>query len=318
MIVACLVLTACASTPTQSYTRTSGSGRTLEEAKNNAFREAIQHKVGTVVLSERESDRENILKDDINIYSGGYIDDYKVISNHVTNGKYYVTLDVIVSDSKLANFKLGNKNYPAKFDSNTISSQYTSYMDRELAGDNLISKILAGFPTNAFTINQKPYSIELDKFRNMVIKVPYELRWNYHYIRSFNEAMSKLSDEGSLISPGYSNVITMYKDPNDFVMGTRNHFKFNDYARVQKIQKGLHDYNAPRLRIDIKDQYNNNVFTACWSFQKTFYSTEGRNVVIFGNDVEENYYQVTFRPDQINLVKSINVIHLSITSSKVC
>ncbi len=45
-----------------NYIRVTGEGATLEQAKENAFIEAIQIRVGMVVLSERESNLRKLEK----------------------------------------------------------------------------------------------------------------------------------------------------------------------------------------------------------------------------------------------------------------
>jgi hypothetical protein len=57
-----------------------GNGTTLENAKNDAFRNAITMIVGTAVLSERESRKDNLTKDDLINYSAGYVDRYQIIN----------------------------------------------------------------------------------------------------------------------------------------------------------------------------------------------------------------------------------------------
>ena len=109
LLVACLMLSACATTNKNTYIRTSGTGANFELAKQNAFREAIQIKVGALVLSERESNAYKLVKDDILVYSAGYVEDFKVISTTNINKNVVVTMDVMVSSSKIADSILSKK-----------------------------------------------------------------------------------------------------------------------------------------------------------------------------------------------------------------
>lgn len=316
-IVACLVLSACAST-NQSYIRTSGSGATLEQAKNVAFREAIQYSVGTVVLSERESSLNKLLQDNIGVHSAGYVDDYKIVSNHTTNGRVYVTVDVLVSASRLADYKLGMGKSSTNIDANRVSAQYSSYMEQALTGDKLLARVLAGYPKNAYIVTPKPYYTEVDRNRNMILNVPYEVKWNKNFIASLNEALGIVGRTG-LFNPGYSNVITMYKDPKDLVVGTRNHFKFDDTIRTEQIADAMSGYNHVKVRLTIKDKYKNVIHTMCQPLTRTFYSvSDVRNIVIYGQDWEINQFRVVVQYNQISILNSIDSVELSFDTSKIC
>ena len=318
VIVACLVLSACSSTKQGYYIRSSGSGSTLEQAKNVAFREAIQHKVGSVVLSESELSFDKLLQNDIGVHSAGYIDDYKIISSHSLNGKVYVTVDVLVSSSKLANFKLGAGKSSTNINSDRSVTQYSSYINQAVTGDVLLSKVLAGYPKNAYTVTQKPYSTEVDRNRNLILVVPYEVKWNKNFIVSFNEALGIIGRTG-LFNPGYSNVITMYKDPNDFIYGTRNHFKFNDTMHTQQIADAMSGYNYVKVRLTAKDRYGDTVITTCQHLTKTFYAVDDiRNITIFGQDVEVNQFRIVFQYNQMSMLNNINTVQLSFDTSRAC
>ena len=81
LLTVCFILTGCASTSkSDNYLRTSGVGNTYEEAKNNAFREAIEYQVGVVIASERESYNDKLIKNEILAYSSAFVDEYKIIS----------------------------------------------------------------------------------------------------------------------------------------------------------------------------------------------------------------------------------------------
>ena len=45
------------------YIRVSGEGTTIEQAKENAFRTAVQQQAGAIVLSERQATNDKLTKD---------------------------------------------------------------------------------------------------------------------------------------------------------------------------------------------------------------------------------------------------------------
>ena len=58
---------------------TSGTGKTIEEAKNNALRSAIEQAFGAFISSKTEILNDEIVKDEIVSLSGGSILNYEII-----------------------------------------------------------------------------------------------------------------------------------------------------------------------------------------------------------------------------------------------
>jgi hypothetical protein len=85
---------------------TSGQGKTQEEAKQNALRNAIEQAFGAFISSHTEVVNDNLVKDEIISVSNGNIQKYEIISESVLpdNLGYTTTLKTIVSISKLTSF----------------------------------------------------------------------------------------------------------------------------------------------------------------------------------------------------------------------
>jgi hypothetical protein len=230
----------------------------------------------------------------------------------------YVTVDVLVSNSRLANFKLGAGKSTTNIDSDRNIAQYSSYMNQAISGGKMLGKVLAGYPKNAYIVTQKPYNTEVDRNRNMVLVVPYEVKWNKHFITSLNEALGIVGRTG-LFNPGYSNVITMYKDPKDYIAGTRNHFKFNDTIHTQQIADAMSGYNYVKVRLTAKDKFGNTTLTTCQHLTRTFYAVDDvRNITIFGQDFEVNQFRIVFQYNQISILNNIHTVQLSFDTSRAC
>ncbi len=83
----------------------SGTGKTLEEARLNALRSAIEQAFGTFISSKTEILNDNMVKDEIVSVTNGNIQKYDVISQvEVPNVGYAITLTTIVSIEKLTSF----------------------------------------------------------------------------------------------------------------------------------------------------------------------------------------------------------------------
>ena len=82
-----------------------GTGKTIEEAKQNALRSAIEQAFGTFISSKTEILNDNLVKDEIVSVSNGNIQKFDVISEvQVPDVGYATTLNATVSISKLTSF----------------------------------------------------------------------------------------------------------------------------------------------------------------------------------------------------------------------
>lgn len=83
----------------------SGQGKTQDEAKQNALRNAIEQAFGTFISSKTEILNDELVKDQIVSVSNGNIQKFEVISEvQIPNGGYATSLKATVSVTKLTSF----------------------------------------------------------------------------------------------------------------------------------------------------------------------------------------------------------------------
>ena len=83
----------------------SGTGKTLEEAKLNALRSAIEQAFGAFISSKTEILNDNVVKDEIISVSNGSIQKFNIVSEvEIPNTGFATTLNATVSVSKLTTF----------------------------------------------------------------------------------------------------------------------------------------------------------------------------------------------------------------------
>lgn len=83
----------------------SGTGKTLEEAKTNALRSAIEQAFGTFISSKTEILNDAVVKDEIVSVANGNIQKFEVISElQLPDGGYNTSLKATVSVTKLTTF----------------------------------------------------------------------------------------------------------------------------------------------------------------------------------------------------------------------
>jgi hypothetical protein len=98
-----------------------GKGKTAEEAKQNALRNAIEQAFGTFISSKTELMNDQLVKDEIVSVSNGNIQKFDIISELNTPSDGYLTsLSATVSISKLTSF-VESKGINAEFKGNLFA-----------------------------------------------------------------------------------------------------------------------------------------------------------------------------------------------------
>jgi hypothetical protein len=317
LIAACLIFTNAFA---NDYLRVVGTGYTLELAKENAFREAIMIRVGTVVVSERESTITELKRDDISVYSAGYVKDYKIISV-VNNGSIVkATVDVLVADSKLVNQRLNSGSTTNTINGENAFTNYKTFIDQKIKADKLIKTVMSSYPSSAYIVEQSPYQIGVDSFRNAILSVHYKLKWNYDYITSFNELMSLVEDSRyGMFERAPSNVIILGKNPKDYVLGEKKQYKFTDVLLLDNLKDSMTHGREAKLKLSITDNSLNNLVSQCFNINNTYFSVgEPRNLVIYGNTKEEGVLQLRIPVEYNNILQRASNIQVSVVPLNQC
>jgi len=311
VLVACLVFSL--NSLANSYITVTGEGSSLAEAKENAFREAIQIKIGTIVLSGRESTVEKIKRDDISVFSAGYVTDYKTLLVNDLGKKVVVTLDVLVKESKLIDQTLNTGKTTKVIDGDQSLTSINTFLKQKKQADGLLASVMTTYPKNAFTLKQSTHKILTDMHRNIIIEMPYSLEWNSEFVNSFNNAMTAVSDTNGATQ---SNRIPIVK------VGGRSAIKINDIDLVENTKDQLTYNNELRLKLDIKDGNFNSIFQTCYSpgykNGRFFAVGDPSELLIFDNVTDSGSVKLTLKSRETMMLEQATKIELSVASKGEC
>lgn len=168
-------------------------GRSLNEAKQQAFRSAIEQVVGQVVVSDQEVKGSTLTKDFIGGYSAGYVDDFEILESRNDNGTWAVKMNVAVASSKIAQRMLSSGNKSLIVEGQRLQAQIESQIDQRNNGDSLISNVLSSYPYNAYVVNSGQTEFAISGRRQVYIDVPYDIRWSKFWLDGFNEALGVIA-----------------------------------------------------------------------------------------------------------------------------
>ena len=323
-LVTCFLFTNIAVADTK-FIRVSGEGTTVEQAKENAFRTAVQQRAGAIVLSERQLNNDKLTKDNVSLFSAGFVDDFKIIDINQNGSTIKITLDVLVSESKLLNQVLNTGETTQGINGERASAALNTFVDSKEKGDRMLDMVLSTYPKNAFIVEQKPFTLSVDIYRNAVISVPYSLKWNYDYILAMNEAMSLIEDKVGFLTLAPSNVIIMAKNPKDLLFGSKNFYKFNDVPRLSRIKNAMLGRNEVRIMLAISDNAGVMLYNTCYipdsvtGRKRSFYGIgEPKVLTLYGNEFESGVLQVNFDHRHNYVIQRANKIEVSVVSESKC
>jgi hypothetical protein len=282
------------------YIQVMGIGKTVDEAKQNGFKNAITMRVGSALLSENQVTNNKLLKEDVIDYSAGYIDSYKIIDTVVKPNHVLVIMQVVVRSSKIHERILNKGKDEKDLDGSKLASQYQTYLDERKAGDRFLNAVLKDYPGKSFKILQGAHEFKVNTNRNAVLVIPFDLRWSKPFLVSLHESMNLLSD-GS------------YDAPSKIMVG-HSRYSFNDFSKYDQLRNSLS--SALHLRADMIDSSSRIIATRCYIIPPVFAGSPSHGMYrVYETEVIKSVIQIEVDPSLSNMLASVIRTDLSVVST---
>jgi hypothetical protein len=248
------------------YVEVIGEGSTSEQARQQGFRLAVEHAVGTVVSSETEVRNDRVARDEIITYASGYVDRFEVVEQQQVNNRVLVNMKVWVRSSKIANRLLNKSAAAGAVEGGRISTQIQTLQDERKSGDRLLSSVLADFPSRAFYIHLEKTQVIFDANRTGQLEVTFHLQWSREYIESIAEALTAISHRPDSECGGIFGCrnITFQAEVIRPGFGSNTRAWFTDNVVEQLVRSNLVN-SIPSIRITILDTSGKEQFKQCFS-----------------------------------------------------
>jgi hypothetical protein len=263
-------------------------GFTLDEAKQNCFRSAIEQTVGQVIVSDTETSGDHLIKDKIGKYSSGYVDDYTIIdSREDAEGQWRLKMMVTVTSSKIANRMLTKAEQRKIVDGEHLQAKMASELEQRSHGDQLIAQVLASYPENAYVINSGKTEFKIDRLRQSYVDIPYNITMSQHWVVALDEALdlvainsakcntlqmtvaNVLTNTGDQIKRLASNICGREPDIRVFYKNrfipSANSYYFADVETLHVVNNEIKSLGQQRLglRVDLLDAGGNVIDSRC-------------------------------------------------------
>lgn len=304
------------------YIRVESRADSFDSAKQEGFRLAIEHAVGSLILSETEVRTGRLTRDDIITYSSGFVDQYKIDQQINAGGQVILQMQVWVAKSSIANRLLGNSTVDAQIDGDRLASQVATLTEERRAGDRVLSTVLADFPQRAFDLKVNRTWASYTSQRQGRLHIDYTVGWNRDYVKSLAESIQAINQrskcsrysfrvncigtyEVEIVMPGFtSNVYGYFEDPS--------------------IEQQFRELRArdPMLLFSFKDFDGNIVTKRChWRLNDRWYyvnfksNTPANNVQISADRSPSYEAFIDLDPATI---ERINQVEISLVSASEC
>jgi hypothetical protein len=212
-----------------------GHGVTVDDARRNGFRSAVELAVGSVVVTDSESRNSDLTKDQIGSYSSGYVENYRILETSQDSTGYQLKMQVTVGHSKIAERMLSRGEQSQLIDGDQLQAQMESGFDQRARGDQLIAQILASYPQNTFILNSGRTEFKVSNQRMPYVEIPFFIEMNDRWVAALSEALDLVSMKNTSCG-GMARMIT-YSIANN------------------KIRDRLSCGQVPDLRVNNKNYY---------------------------------------------------------------
>jgi hypothetical protein len=177
------------------YVQVEATGSNSQVAQDAARRKAVELAVGTVVLGESESDGSRLKRNEIITYSAGMIEDYKILSEVQVGNRTRVTMDVWVSDSKIANRLLSmGQSQGAAVNGDQIKRDWEKDQSKKKAdedGMTMTRRVLDDYPRMAWSTRVVGTQVTRNNTGALVLEINVEFKFSEKYLEALEECIQR-------------------------------------------------------------------------------------------------------------------------------
>lgn len=190
-----------------------GQGTSLDAAKKDAFRKAVEQAVGVVVVSDQELQNDKVTKDYIGNYSSGFVEDYEITDSwQEPDGLWTVRMNIRVATNKIAERMLSRAQKTDNINGSKIADSLDSQLEMLDNGDSLLGNVLSSYPQNAYVINSGETTFKISRLRQPYVDIPYTLSFSKFWVEAVNDAVKQLAMDSKTCNTFTMSVAQVYQD----------------------------------------------------------------------------------------------------------
>lgn len=174
------------------YVQVQAHGKDEADARDQAFRLAVNQAVGSLLLSQTEVRDGDVRRHEIINYSSGYIQDFKILDRGYDSG-VTIRVDVWVSRSSIADRLLSESRSAGSIEGGRITEQIRSFQRERQGADSVVDAVLADYPKRAYEVVVGKTGVAMDSNRRPILQIPFRISWNEKFLDAFAEAIKTVN-----------------------------------------------------------------------------------------------------------------------------
>lgn len=227
----------CASSPaSQTYGpyNVVGVGNTCDQAKEMAFRTAVEQSFGTAVMGEKQMKNDVLTRDEVLSHSSGFIEDYKILSTEKNPTGCSIRLSATVRPSMVNKYVFNSASDEKNHNGEVVGAKIKTYNDAKNRSDATLDGLFTDYVNRAYKVRQGKTTYETDAYRNTVMRVHFEVEMNDDFIKALNYTLGKLQDK---CTGNCSRVpkFVVKNIPDNSVIPKFNHYFFADMQTPLRV-----------------------------------------------------------------------------------
>ena len=175
------------------YIKVEATAPDFEQARQQAFRLAVEQAVGTVVLNETEMRNNRIGREDIINYSSGVVDRYNIVERVDQGRSVRVVMEVWVAHNAIANRLLNNSATSGQINGDRVAVQIGSLVQQRQGADQVLNTVMQDYPARAFDLRLQPVKVDFDSNRQAHLLVPFRISWNKKFIQAMQDTLHAIN-----------------------------------------------------------------------------------------------------------------------------
>ena len=169
-------------------------GVTLEQARLEGFRTAVNQAVGSVVATQTQTQNQRLTRDEIINYSSGFVDRFEILEQQNYGNQVRIKMRVWVAESRLAHRLLGQSYDSQQVPGGRIGAQVESMLEERHQGDRLIETVMQDYPHRAFDVKVGKSRVKFDDYRRVSIITDVTIRWDTRFTDAVRDTLRRTQD----------------------------------------------------------------------------------------------------------------------------
>ena len=169
-------------------------GATVEQARLEGFRTAVNQAVGSVVATQTQTQNQRLTRDEIINYSSGFVDRFEILEQQDQGNRVQLKMRVWVAESRLAHRLLGQSYDSQQVPGGRIGAQVETLLEERQQGDRLIEAVMQDYPHRAFDVRVGKSRVKFDDYRRASIITDVTIRWDRRFTDAVRDTLRQTRD----------------------------------------------------------------------------------------------------------------------------